>query len=140
MALLFFGKLFIAVGLCLQAYLLFANPSVSQNFDATATTMLSSCDCLPPEVSALLKQHLRMIVVGLLGLSSLMIVTKSAFIKFLVIIGYVTLCYIRHYPLKQIPALTDYGFYENVAIVGGLIYLMGSDMSVQAPKPKVKKQ
>lgn len=81
-----------------------------------------------------------MVVVGLLGLSVVTVITRSAFIKFLVLIGYVTLCYVRHYPLKEIPALTDYGFYENVAIIGGLIYLIGSDISVNTPKPKAKKQ
>lgn len=80
-----------------------------------------------------------MIVVGLLGLSAVTVITRSALIKFLVLIGYMTLCYVRHYPLKEIPALTDYSFYENVAIIGGLIYLMGSDVSVKAPQPKAKK-
>lgn len=80
-----------------------------------------------------------MIVVGLLGLSALMVLIRNSFIKILVLIGYLTLLYVRHYPLKQLPPLSDVGFYENVAIVGGLIYLIGADQTtprVQTQKAK----
>lgn len=146
MALMFVGKLLIAIGLCFQAYLLFSNPPVAQNFNTVANKILGSCDCLPPNVVSILKQHLRMAVVVLLGFSGLMVVTRNTFIKFLVLLGYLIFSYVRHYPITQIPPLTDHSFYENLAIIGGIIYLMGADCSsprvlkTEAPKTKSKQK
>lgn len=132
MALLFLGKLLIALGLCFQAYLLFSNATIAGNFNSSLTKILVSCDCVPAHVKPLIQQHLRMVVVGLLGLSALMVAVRASFIKILVVIGYVTLVYVRFYPLKQLPPLSDTAFYENVAIIGGLIYLIGADRSPPA--------
>ena len=129
MALLLFGKLLIAIGLCLQAYLLFDNEGIAQNFNINLSKILDSCDCLPPILVPLLKQHLRIIVVVLLSFSGIMVFTRSSFIKLLVLIGFLTLSYIRHYPITKLPPLANNIFYEHIAIIGGIIYLMGADRS-----------
>ena len=100
MALLFFGKLFIAIGLCFQAYMLFDNPEVANTFNTKLAAALSSCDCIPADIQVHLKQHLRLVVVGLLACSALMVVIRSFFFKFLVIIGLGILLWVNHHPLR----------------------------------------
>ena len=143
MALLFLGKLLIAVGLCFQAYLLFDNEGIAQNFNINLSKILGSCDCLPPMLLPLLQQHLRIVVVVLLSFSGIMVFTRSSFIKFLVLIGFLTLSYVRHYPITKLPPLSNNIFYEHVAIIGGIIYLMGADRSNARhakAEPKVKEK
>ena len=89
--------------------------------------MLSTCDCLPETISDLLKQHLRIIVIGLLGFSGFMVLSRNSFIKFLVLLGYLILSYSHQFPITQVPPLSDNAFYENLVIIGGIIYLMGAD-------------
>ena len=140
MALLFFGKLFIAIGLCFQAYILFSNVEAATNFNTKLAAALSSCDCIPADIQAQLKEHLRMVVVGLLGCSALMIVIRSSFFKLLVILGLGILIWVNHHPLRQIPSFKEYRFWESLAILGGVIYLMGAEANSAPAGAKVKKQ
>ena len=127
MALLFLGKLLIAVGLCFQAYVLLDNPTVAEAFNTKLAAVLSSCNCIPAEIQAHIREHLRMVVVGLLSCSILMVFLRSCFIKFLVLLGLGTLLYVRHHPLTQIPSFKDQLFWESLAVIGGIIYLMGAE-------------
>ena len=67
MALLFLGKLFIAIGLCFLAYVLYSSPEVAAAFNAKLAAALTSCDCLPIDMKAHALEHGRMAVVGMLG-------------------------------------------------------------------------
>lgn len=47
MALLFLGKLLIAVGICFQAYTLYEDKASATAFDTRLATVLKSCNCIP---------------------------------------------------------------------------------------------
>lgn len=55
MALLFVGKLLIAVGLCFQAYTLYEDKASATAFDSRLATVLKDCDCIPADIQAHLK-------------------------------------------------------------------------------------
>lgn len=74
-----------------------------------------------------------MAVVGLLGFSALLPFTRSCLVKILVLLGFLILSYVRHFPVVGIPALTNHAFFETLAVIGGLVYLIGADQT--APKP-----
>ena len=126
MALLFLGKLLIAVGICYQAFMLFDNDRIAQAFDLRLASVLSSCDCIPAEIKVHVKAHLRMVIVGLLGTSALTVITRTCLFKFLVLVGLVVLTYINYHPFNQIPSFENVRFWESIAIIGGVIYLMGA--------------
>lgn len=127
MALLFVGKLLIAVGLCFQAYTLYEDKASAVAFDSRLATVLKSCDCIPADIQAHLKEYLRLVVVGLLGFSSLMVFFKSALLKLPVLLGLVTLFVLRNAPFTSIPTFKDHAFWESLAVIGGVIYLMGAE-------------
>jgi hypothetical protein len=128
MALLFVGKLLIALGLCYQAYLLFEHKATVTTFDNQLTTSLKSCHIIPAEIQAHLKVHLRLVVVvALLGFSGLMVFFRTAILKIPVLLGLFTLFYLRHFPLTVIPSYRDHAFWELVATIGGVIFLLGAD-------------
>lgn len=124
---MFIGKLLIATGLCFQAYLLLTNQVRALEFDGGVSRVLASYDYLSPDSSQLLRNHFRLIIVALLSSSGLMIFTRNLLIKFLVLLGYLLLSYCYNHPLTQLPPISEMGFYENLAIIGGLTYLMGAD-------------
>lgn len=126
MALLFLGKLLIAVGLCFQAYTLYEDKASATAFDSRLATVLKSCDCIPADIQAHLKEYLRLVVVGLLGFSSLMVLFKSALLKLPVLLGLVTLFVVRNYPFTTVPGFKDHAFWESLSVIGGIIYLMGA--------------
>ena len=72
-----------------------------------------------------------MAIVGLLGCSALMVVTRTMFFKLLVLIGLVALTMVKHHPIKKVPHFDNIPFWEAVAIIGGMVYLMGADVNHQ---------
>lgn len=129
MALLFLGKLLIAVSICFQAYQLYEDRATATAFDARLATVLKSCDYIPADIQAHIKQHLRLVVVGLLASSALMVFVRSCLIKFAVFLGLVTLFVLRNWPFTGIPSFKDQAFWESLAILGGIMYLMGAEKS-----------
>lgn len=111
MAFLFLGKLLIAIGLCFEAYTLFHDKTSATAFDTRLGTVLQSCDCIPADIQALLKEHLRMIVVGLLAFSSLTVLFRSCLLKVPVFLGLVVLLVNRYYPLTAVPSFKDHKFW-----------------------------
>ena len=138
------GKFLIAVSLCFQAYILFEDNNTITLFNKQLQVVIAHCDCITHDVAILLQQYLRYVLVGLLGMSALMVVTRSIVPKFFVLVGLVSLLLIKHHPIKHIPRLDNIQFWESIAIVGGIIYLMGADVAVKASpekdKEKVKKE
>ena len=129
MALLFLGKLLIAVGICFQAYTLYEDKASATAFDSRLATVLKSCDFIPSDIQAHIKDHLRLVVVGLLGCSALMVLLKSCLVKLPVLLGLVTLFVLKNAPFTSIPTFKDHAFWESLAVIGGIVYLMGAESS-----------
>ena len=137
MSLLFIGKLLIALGLCFQAYMLYSNPTVANTFNERLAIVVGSTNAIPSETKPLLLQHLRLVVVGLLACSALMVVVRSFLIKLFVLTGLVILLLVPNHPLSKVPSFHDHAFWESLAIIGGVIYLMGAE-SAPRLRPKYK--
>ena len=127
MALVLVGKLLIALGICFQAYTLFENKTTAASFDTRVSTLLATCNCIPAEIQEHIKAHLRLVVVAFLGFSGLMVLFKSSLLKVPVLLGLLILFLVRHYPLTAVPSFKDHSFWELVATIGGIIYLMGAE-------------
>ena len=138
MALLFLGKLLIAVGLCFQAFLLIDNSDVADAFNSRLTTVLASCNCIPLELQTHIRDHLRQIVAGLLCCSILAAFVNSRFLKCLVLLGLVTLMLVRYHHVKSLPSFTDHTFWQCLTVIGGMIYLLGAE-SHEKPRKKQEK-
>ncbi len=136
MALLFVGKLLIALGLCYQAYTLFENKSTATTFDSQLTTALRPLHVIPADIQLLIKTNLRLIVVGLLGFSALMVFFRTAILKIPVLLGLLTWFWLRYLPLAAIPSFTDHAFWQLVSTIGGIIFLIGADHCHSGPKAK----
>lgn len=133
MALLFVGKLLVALSICYQAYLLFEDKKTGASFDAHASTAIRSLDLIPAEVRDLLNQHLRLIVVAHLAFSFLAVFVRSAIIKLPVVIGLLVLLFVNYFPITAVPSFRDYEFWQLVATIGGYVYLMGADHGAPTP-------
>ena len=139
MALGSLGKFLIAVSLCFQAYILFSDSNTINLFNKQLNTLLTKCDCISTQVAQLLQQHLRFVIVGLLASSALMVISRAIFFKMLVLMGLISLLVIKHFPIKKLPPFDNVQFWEAVAIVGGIVYLMGADAERKEPA-KVKEE
>ena len=144
MALGVLGKFLIAVSLCFQAYILFEDNNTITLFNKQLQVVIAHCDCITHDIAILLQQYLRYVIIGLLASSALMVISRSIIFKFFVLLGLVSLLLIKHHPIKYIPRLDNIQFWESIAIIGGIIYLMGADVAVKAEpekdKDKLKKE
>jgi len=127
MALLFVGKLLIAVGLLFQAYLLYDDKASATAFDARLSTVLGVADFIPADIKVQLREHGRLIVAALLSFSVLTVFVRASILKIPVLLGLISLLVIRHFPFIAVPSFRDQTFWELVAIIGGYIYLLGAD-------------
>jgi hypothetical protein len=137
----FVGKFLVAAALCFQAWLLFSNTAIIAEFDVKLGVALTTCSCIPANISALILQHGRLVMVGLLGTSALMVVMRCWLIKVLVILALSAQLYLEHQPFNKIPNLNNIQLWTQVALIGGLIYIMGSDCAgscATKPKPQEK--
>ena len=50
MALLFLGKLFIAIGICFQAYILYSSTAAATAFNTKLAVAMTSCDMIPADM------------------------------------------------------------------------------------------
>lgn len=128
------GKAILAGSLCLQAWVLFSDAEAGNNFDSKAKTMILSCPYMSSVAEPLI-QNLRMIVVGLLFSSALMIAVRWCIVKFLVLLGLVINLLVMWDPITKCPGLKNTGFWQDVAIIGGIVYLMGADVCTPCAKP-----
>jgi hypothetical protein len=105
MAATFIGKFIIGLTLCFQAYILFSDATVAAAFNSNTSKMLSSCDCIPANIAVLVKEHLRLVVVGLLASSVLMILTNFCIFKCFVLLGLLTVFTVEHHTLRKLPCI-----------------------------------
>lgn len=129
MALMMFGKLLVALGLCYQAYTLFENKATASPFDDRVATVIKSCDFIPTDIQQHIKAHLRLAVTAMLAFSALMVVFRSCWIKLPVLAGLIITFFVRHWPITTVPSFKDLAFWELIATIGGIIYLMGAEHS-----------
>lgn len=132
------GKFLMAVSLCFQAYVLFQDNNTITLFNKQLQVVIANCECITPDIAILLQQYLRFVIVGLLGISALMVVSRSIIFKMFVLLGLVSLLLIKHYPINYLPRLDNIQFWESIAIIGGIIYLMGADVGVKQEKERQK--
>jgi len=121
------GKILIVASIVFQAYVLFSDAETIASFDTKLKTLWTDCNCVPPHVKELIQEHARLAIVGLLGSSALMLVFKWCFVKLLVLIGLISLLYIEHQPFTKIPCIGCQGFWQKLAVIGAIIYIMGND-------------
>jgi hypothetical protein len=62
-----------------------------------------------------------------LGSSALMLIFRWCIIKVFVLLGLLTILYIEHQPFTKIPCIGCQGIWQKIAVIGAIIYLMGSD-------------
>lgn len=143
MAVVIFGKILLAISLSFQAYLFLNDPTIIKGFNADLTDALAGCDCLGAQVTQLLHQYLRFVVVGLLFSSVLMAVTKFCIFKVTVLLGLLVILWTENHQLcKTTPSLNllaNQELWELVAVIGGVIYLMGAECSKPCKKDKEEK-
>ena len=132
------GKLLIVAAICFQAFLLFQDKKEGDLFNKNLNDALAGCDCLK-SVKPLLQQHLRMVVVGLLGLSALMLALRTWVIKLFVLVGLSILLWVEHHNVfRKAPtfALFDnFPFWHALGVIGAVLYLM--DVECVCTKPVV---
>lgn len=121
------GKLLIVVSIVFQAYLLFSDAETANQFNTKLSAALTACICIPPNVAAFIQQHARLAVVCLLSSSALMLVFRWCIVKVFVLLGLLTILYIEHQPFTKVPCVGCQAFWQKVAVIGGIIYLMGRD-------------
>jgi len=56
-----------------------------------------------------------------------MVFVRSCLVKLPVLLGLVTLFVVRNSPFTTIPTFKDHAFWESLAVIGGIIYLMGAE-------------
>lgn len=134
----FLGKVLIVAALCFQAWLLHSNTVISTEFHAKLTIALKSCDCIPADISTHILAHGKHILMGLLGSSVLMLVSRCWVFKIFVILGLAAQLYLEHMPFKNFPHINNLQFWTQVALIGGIIFLMGRECASGACAKPVK--
>jgi hypothetical protein len=56
-----------------------------------------------------------------------MLVIRCWCVKIFVLLGLSVLLYIEHQPFTKIPCVGCFKLWEKVAVIGAIVYLMGSD-------------
>ena len=135
----FFGKALIIASIVFEAYLFFADRQTISAFDKQLSQALTGCDCLTPEITKLLKEHLRMVIVGLLGSSALLLIIKHWFFKLPVFIGLSLLLWIeQHEVFKKVPTLAileNTALWHSLGVIGVIIYLLGAECTSCSKEP-----
>lgn len=125
------GKLLIIASIAFQAYLFFTDRQAISTFDKDLTKAMSACNCFTPEIQALVKQHLRLVIVGLLGSSILMVISRCWLLKLPTLLGLGLLLWVEHHQVfRTIPTLAlleNTGLWHSLGLLGVVIYLLGAE-------------
>jgi hypothetical protein len=125
------GKLLIIASIAFQAYLIFADRQAISTFDKNLSKALTACNCLTPEIQALTKQFLPLVVVALLGSSILMLLSRAWLLKLPTLLGLGLLLWVEHHQVfRTIPTLAlleNTGFWHSLGLLGVIIYLLGAE-------------
>jgi hypothetical protein len=125
------GKLLIVASIVFQAYLFFADKQTTAAFDRQLVQALSACNCLSPEIQALVKQHLRLVVAGLLASSVLFLVSRCWLLKLPALLGLGLLLWVEHHEVfRSVPTwaiVENTGLWHSLGLLGIVIYLIGAE-------------
>ena len=125
-----FGKLLIITSLFFHAFLLFQDRSTQSAFNTNLSQALKACDCIPKDIQAHLRQHLHLVVAGLLASSALLLFTKCWCFKLPVLVGLLTNLWVNHHSVfNKVPnlkLLDNSEFWHAVGVIGAVLYLAGS--------------
>jgi hypothetical protein len=69
-----------------------------------------------------------------------MVFFRSTAIKVLLLMGLLTLLVLRNWPFTEIPRLRNNMFWEELSIVGGIIYLMGIESCITCTHQVAEKE
>lgn len=127
----FLGKFLIVASIAFEAYLFFTDKQAIAAFDKQLSQALSGCDCIPPNIQALIKEYLRLAVAGLLASSVLMLVCRCWSLKLPTLLGLGLLLWVEHHEVfRRIPTLAlleNTALWHSLGLLGALIYLMGAE-------------
>ena len=125
------GKLLIVASIAFQGYILFADSRAASSFDKQLGQAISNCSWFNPEIKALIKQHLRLAVAGLLGTSLLLLVIRNWTLKLPTLIGLGLLVWVEHYEVfRKVPTLAileNTPLWHSLGLIGVVIYLIGAE-------------
>ena len=104
---LYLGKFLIIASLVFQAFLLYQDKNEASVFDKNLKNAMQGCDCFTPEIQQLLKQHLRLVIAGLLASSVLFLLLKHWLLKVFALVGLSLLLLVEHSQVfSAIPTLS----------------------------------
>ena len=127
----FFGKSLIVASLIFQAFLLYSDKAAIAGFDRQLAHGLAGCDCVPADIQAHIKEHLRLVVVGLLASSALMLALRCWCLKLLTLLGLGLLLWVEHHEsFRRVPSLAlleNTALWHSLGLVGVVVYLLGAE-------------
>ena len=136
------GKTLIIASIVFEAYLIYADKQTIAAFDKQLAHAMTGCDCFTPEIQKLLKEHLRLVVVGLLGAAVLLFANCWAF-KLPTFLGLSLLLWVeQHEVFRRVPTiaiLENTALWHALGVIGVVIYLIGAECSSCENKPAEKK-
>ena len=119
------GKVLIVVGLCLQAYLLLTDKPTIQTFQKELASTISHLKFITPEMSSFLHRYLHAVIAACFFSSIMILVSRSTLSKLIVLVGFLLLLVGKYDIFHKIPAYKERSFWQLLALIGGVIYLMG---------------
>lgn len=137
------GKTLIVAAILFQAWLLYQDKKEGDEFNKNLSEAIAGCSCCE-SIRPHLEKYLRLVVVGLLATSALMIICKCWSIKLLTLFGLITLLWVEHHTVfKKVPTLAlldNSPFWHSMGVIGAIIYLMGAECSScrKAPEGEAK--
>lgn len=136
------GKTLIIASIVFEAYLIYADKQTITAFDKQLTHAMAGCDCFTPDIQKLLKEHLRLVVVGLLGAAVLLFAKCWAF-KLPTFLGLSLLLWVeQHEVFRRVPTLAileNTALWHALGVIGVVIYLIGAECNSCENKPAEKK-
>jgi hypothetical protein len=135
----YLGKFLIVASILFQAFLLYQDKKEGDQFNKNLSHAISSC----PSLQALkphLQQHLRLVVVGLLGTSALMLLLRASFVKVFTLLGLIVLLWVEHHAVfckvPSLELLNNAPFWHSLGVVGAIIYLAAAECTGGKKAPK----
>lgn len=124
------GKTLIVTAILFQAWLLYQDKQEGDEFNKNLSQAIAGCSFCE-SIRPHLEKYLRLVVVGLLASSALMIFCKCWTMKLLTLFGLCTLLWVEHHTvfktLSTLTVLKHTAFWHSLGVIGAVIYLMGAE-------------
>jgi len=126
----FLGKLLIVSSILFQAYLLYEDKSHSDQFQRNLKEAVASCQHLQ-QLRPHLEKYLRLVVVGLLGSSVLIVILRCSIFKLTTLIGLSILLWLEHHSVfcrvPTLDLLNNSPFWHSLGVIGAILYLLAAE-------------